>query len=140
MAVADRLAERHDVRQARSSEPPHLVARAAEAGLHLVGDEEAAGGADRARRVFEIALGRQDRAVRVEDDVAQPGGGAYPALLEFRDRRVDVRGVLQAEIRRAIAVFAAVALGGGTVASQAGCSDFGYMQVDAAPTTFELPW
>ena len=69
MAVAHRLAERDDVgHDAVALEAPHLPAGAAEARLHLVGDEEPAGLAhfrDRllqeAGRIREDAVARKDR-------------------------------------------------------------------------------
>ena len=51
LAVAHGLAQGDDVgHEAVALEAPHMLAGAAEAGLHLVGDEQAAGGADRLDR------------------------------------------------------------------------------------------
>ncbi len=58
MAIAHRLAHRDQIgNEAVAGKAPHLLAGAAETGLHLVGDEEAAGRTHRFDRGTQEAAG-----------------------------------------------------------------------------------
>ncbi len=87
MTVAHRLAHGDDVRcEAVALETPQLVARAAEARLHFVGDEQASGFADRVDGLFQEAGRFGEHAVAREDGVDQKRRRPDAVPLHVRDR------------------------------------------------------
>ena len=81
MAVAERLAEGHEVRhRVVKLVPPHPGARAAEARLHLVSDVEAAGLAGKRDRPLDIACRHSRHALGREDRVEEDRGGPHAGL------------------------------------------------------------
>ena len=73
-AVADPFGHRHNVRNdPLRFESPEMRAGAAKAGLHFIGDTNAAGGADVFVDVFEIAVGKNDGAADALDRFGNEG-------------------------------------------------------------------
>ena len=99
MTGAHRLADRHDVGdEAVVGVAPEVATEPAVAGLHLVGDHEPSGGADRRRDAVDVVVGRDQDAVRVPARVDQHGGDAVPALVELGQRVADEPRVSGAEL------------------------------------------
>ena len=92
VAVAHRLADRDDVgHDAVALEAPHVLAGAAEAGLHLVGDEQAAGLVDRVHGAgFRKPFGPAKMPSLEKDRIDDQHGRLDAVALQVGDRRLDV--------------------------------------------------
>src|SRR5215469_1939507 len=85
MAVADGLAHGHDVgSHALSFEHPEMRTSAAEAGLDLVGDADAAGRAHPSVDVAEVAGGQDDLAGAAQRGLAEKSGEIRAATVGER--------------------------------------------------------
>ena len=94
-AVRDALGHRHDVGlDAPVLDAPHLAAGAAEAGLHLVADEQAAVLADDVDRDLEVLRRRRDEAADALDRLGEEAGD--PAGRRRLDQLLDVLRALDA--------------------------------------------
>ena len=91
MTVAHGLAQRDDV--GNDAEPlvaPHMAAQPAEARLHLVGDEEAAGGVHVRERLRHESRGHRRQSLAGERRAEQQARETDPGGGECLDRALDV--------------------------------------------------
>ena len=75
MTVADGLAQHHDIGlQPLLLEGPEVMPQPPHAGLHFVGDQQAAGGMHSALQALQIALRRDQLPANAGVDLQQAGG------------------------------------------------------------------